>query len=514
LAVQEVARHTAADSSRARAWLVVLLLVVAFSFQGTRGIWEPDEGRYTSAAVNMHESGDWLVPTLDGEHAHLTKPPMTYWAIAASIAALGHNEWAARLPSALAYVGTGLLVLGLGRRLCRSRPWLPAVAWGTSLAPGIAANIVSTDPILALFETAAMFAFVEAWSHDSAPEARPWYRLMWLGWGLAFMTKGPPALLPLLGVMLFLAVHDRSRLRQLFAPGGLLLFAVVAFTWFGVIVAREPDRLGYFLGYEVFDRVFTSAHDRNSEWYGGFEVYVPMLLCGTLPWSVLAVVAAGGPAAAWRSLRAHWRAMRRDDLLLAYWVLVPLVVFFLARSRLHLYVLPLFVPLALVMGRTIASWPRATDRRLASVAVAGALALIALKALLGYWPHDRDARAFAAQLERLVDPHAIDEVVFVGMRPFYGLNVYVDRHIEGIDIGRTRVRGEYSKFVDHEDVCGELAEHERSVYGMKHKHAAAFLAAAQGCGGRPQYLGTVQADGFDIVFYLVPPTAPDDGVSG
>jgi hypothetical protein len=100
------------------------------------------------------------------------------------------------------------------------------------------------------------------------------------------------------------------------------------------------------------------------------------------------------------------------------------------------------------------------------------------------------------------------------MRPFYGLNVYVDRHIEGIDIGRTRVRGEYSKFVDHEDVCGELAEHERSVYGMKHKHAAAFLAAAQGCDGRPQYLGTVQADGFDIVFYLVPPTAPDEGVSG
>ena len=514
MAVQEIIPQTAAASSRVRAWLVVLLLVVAFSFQGTRGIWEPDEGRYTSAAVNMHESGDWLVPTLDGEHAHLTKPPITYWAIAASIAALGHDEWAARLPSALAYVGTGLLMFGLGRRLCGSRPWLPAVVWGTSLAPGIAGNIVSTDPILALFETAAMFAFVEAWSRDSALEARRWYRLMWLGWGLAFMTKGPPALLPLLGVVSFLAVHDRSRLRPLFGPAGLLVFAVVAFTWFGIIVAQEPDRLGYFLGYEVYDRVFTSAHDRNSEWYGGFEVYVPTLLFGTLPWSVLAVWSVGGPAAAWRRARTRWQARRLDDRLLAYWVLVPLVVLFLARSRLHLYVLPLFVPLALVMARSIASSPRATDRRLATVAVAGAAALVVLKALLGYMPHDRDARVFAAQLERLVDPHSIEEVVFVGMRPFYGLNLYIDRHIEGIDVGRTPTRGEYSKFVGHEDVCSELAEHERSVYGMKDKHATAFLAMAQSCGGRPQYLGKVYADGLDIVFYLVPPTTPGDGVSG
>ena len=58
----------------------------------------------------MLASGDWLLPTLDGEHPHLTKPPMTYWALASSFGLLGTNEWAARLPGALAFVGTGLLV--------------------------------------------------------------------------------------------------------------------------------------------------------------------------------------------------------------------------------------------------------------------------------------------------------------------------------------------------------------------------------------------------------------------
>ncbi len=65
--------------------LLALLVLMAFAFQGTRGIYEPDEGRYTATAINMLKSGDWLVPTVDGEHPHLTKPPITYWALAASM---------------------------------------------------------------------------------------------------------------------------------------------------------------------------------------------------------------------------------------------------------------------------------------------------------------------------------------------------------------------------------------------------------------------------------------------
>ena len=51
-------------------WLVALLVLVAFAFQGSRAIWEPDEGRYTGASLNMLQSGDWLLPTVDGEHPH------------------------------------------------------------------------------------------------------------------------------------------------------------------------------------------------------------------------------------------------------------------------------------------------------------------------------------------------------------------------------------------------------------------------------------------------------------
>ena len=488
-------------SHRPPGWLLALLVLVAFAFQGTRGLWEPDEGRYTTTAVNMLDGGNWLVPTIDREHAHLTKPPLTYWAVAASIGLLGHHEWAARLPGALAFVGTGLLVFGLGRRFCPARPWLPAVVWSLSLAPVMGANIVSTDALLAFFETAAMYAFVEAWSRDG-PARRRWLLGMWLGWGLAFMTKGPPGLLPLAAMVAFLAIHDRPRLRGLFAFPGLLVFAVVAFTWFALVVRQQPDRLGYFLGYEVYDRVFTAAHNRNSHWYGAFEVYVPVLVVGALPWWALALAAAGGPRAAWHRVRERVRARDRATLLLLYWFVVPLVVFCLARSRLYLYVLPLFVPLAIVLARSLATWPWLDDRRLAAIAVATAVVLLAVKGGTAYWPHDRDARRIAAAIGPVVERQRATEVAFVNMRPYYGITLYLRLPAEDVRIAEPH--RPYSGFAESDDLCTEVAERENSLYATKRAGADAFLAAVARCGGpQPVEVGHFEADGREIALYMM-----------
>ncbi len=481
-------------------WLIALLVLMAFVFQGTRAIWEPDEGRYTAAGLNMLESGDWLVPTLDGEHAHLTKPPITYWAIAAGVGLLGHNEWGARLPGALAFVGTGLLVFGIGRRLCTAKPWLPAVIWSLSLGPVVAANIVSTDVLLVFFETAAMFSFVEAWRREGSDRHR-WVLVMWIAWGLAFMTKGPPGLLPLGAMVAFLAVHDRAGLRGLFRPAGLAAFALVAFTWFGVIVYQQPDRLGYFLGYEVYDRVFTGVHKRNSEWYGGFEIYLPVLLVGALPWWAFALASCGGPRATWRRLRERVRARDRELLLLLYWLLLPLAVFFLARSRLQLYILPLFVPLALLLARPLARWNWLDIRRTAWIAGVTAALLLAAKGTLAYWPANRDARAMAVAIRQATDLSSVEELAFVGMRPFYGLALYLDRKIESVHFAQPGL--EYSKFLAEENLCDELAARERNLFIMKRSRTEPFLATMARCGGLAAIeVGHFEADDNQFVIYV------------
>jgi 4-amino-4-deoxy-L-arabinose transferase len=499
-------------STRPPWWLVALLLLVAFAFQGSRAIWEPDEGRYTGAGINMLESGDWLVPTVDGEHPHLTKPPIVYWALASSFATLGRNEWAARLPGALAFVGTGLLVFGLGRRLLPARPWLPALVWALSLGPVIGANVVSTDALLMFFETAAMLAFVEAWSHQGNARKR-WVLAMWLAWGLAFMTKGPPALLPLAAMVAMLVAHDRRGLRGLFPAAGLVLFAIVAFTWFALIVRQDPDRLGYFLGYEVYDRIFTGTHARNSRWYEAFEIYMPMLILGPLPWWPMALVAAGGPRAAFGKLRARIAARDREWLLLVYWFFVPLAIFFLAQSRLQLYLLPLFVPLSLILARALVNWPWLDRRRLAATAVTTALVLIGLKSIAAHWPADRDARAMAGAIREIVEPHDIDEIVFIDMRGFHGLQLYLDVHIETVRTGKLPLAP--SRFVSEEDLCTEIAEHENNVYALKDSRAPAFAESVADCAdARAHRIGHFKGDGNRIALFVIKPARATQMLDG
>ena len=253
-------------------------------------------------------------------------------------------------------------------------------------------------------------------------------------------------------MMLYLGVHDRPRFRSMFVPAGLVLFVVVAFTWFGVVIAQQPGRLGYFLGYEVYDRVFTAVHDRNSQWYGAFEVYLPMLIVGTLPWSLLAVVAAGGPAAAWRTFRARLRERNRDWLLLTYWLLLPLAIFFLARSRLQLYVLPLFVPLALMMARALPGWRLPVDRRIAWTAGITALPRWSRSRVCWRTGTRTGMRAISRRRSRRScrDVRSTASCSSACAR-YYGLNVYLDTPIEGIQIGEHRF--EYSKYLSAGQTC-------------------------------------------------------------
>lgn len=114
---------------------VLAAFLLAMSFQGSRGLWEPDEGRYTAVALEMLRLGDFVHPMLHREHAHYTKPPLTYWAIAASVRLFGRNEWAVRLPYALAFTATVLLLFGLGKDYQPQRPWTAVLGEAQDLAP-------------------------------------------------------------------------------------------------------------------------------------------------------------------------------------------------------------------------------------------------------------------------------------------------------------------------------------------------------------------------------------------
>ncbi len=411
---------------------MAVLLGFALAFQGSRPLWEPDEGRYVTVALEMIHLDDYLVPRLHHEYPHFAKPPLTYWLIAASLRTLGTNEWAVRVPNALAFTATVLLVFGIGRRLFREGAALAAVVYASFLLPTVAANIANSDTLLATWEALAVWGFASWWWRPDR-SSRGWLVVMWLGFALAFLTKGPPGLLPLLGIgALVVATNGARGLAVLFPLAGMTLFAVVGFGWYVAVVVRRPELIGYFLGEEFVGRIFTDQHGRNAEWYGAAAVYLPTFLLGTLPWTAVLAARLRHADRAFRP--SWWRRWLRDDPALFFtlaWLLLGLAVFLLTRSRLQLYVLPLFPALAVLTAMALRGRWQWTRQRLVLIAALARPPGRASGRGRSHVPSDRDARALAGEVAALAG-EAYDEIVMVGVRNLYGLVFYLGREVEHV----------------------------------------------------------------------------------
>src|SRR5262245_34530661 len=336
--------------------LLVTAILFAVLLQGARSLWDPDEGRYVAVALGMVDSGDWWSPRLNHELLHYSKPPLTYWAIAAAVEALGHSEAAVRLPWALAFVGTITLVAAMARRLAPGTGILAPVVYATSILPFVAMNVVTPDTLLAFAIALGMYGLVELEFADAPP--RHGRLVLWSGFGLAFLCKGPPGLLPLLAVAL-LAMRRRDLLRgprRIVSLSSMLLFLIVALGWYAHEVALHPGLAAYLLGREVVGRVTSGSFGRNPGWVGLATTYLPVMAVGMLPWLPVALVL-------WLRRRPATRdsSQSHQRLLLWGWLLLPMLVFALVQSRLPLYLLPSAVPAALLIARGIG--PLAPTRR-------------------------------------------------------------------------------------------------------------------------------------------------------
>ncbi len=409
----------------------------------------------------MLASGDFLHPQLEG-YPHYSKPPMTYWSIAVSLDALGHGEWACRIFQSVAYLATILLVAMCGVALFgQACGVLAGIVYASMALPFVATNIITTDTLLTLWEALAVFAFLRGRSS----KRRFWPALTGLAFGLAFFTKGPPGLLflPALWIYTRLPVAKKRESAPLLDRAGAILLLVVGLWWFLYLILTTKGILSYFLGDEVVGRL-AGEHHRNAGLWGAVKVYLPILTLGTLPWSLSWI-------AAWRRLRARgskstrlWRAWseRPALTLLLLLILLPLAVFVLSRSRLPLYVLPLFIPISLASARAfqLAFEEPAADfllfrlRSRAWAFLGGWLVfLLCLRLVYAYWPNEADARALHS---RLPVAQANELVVTDGVRSVHGLAFYDGRVLRYAAWSRDRAKEKGWDTLD--EILGELRD--------------------------------------------------------
>jgi len=442
--------------------IVATLIILAFAFQGSRGIFAPDEGFYVNIAQSMLETGDFLIPRLH-QQVWLDKPPLTSWGIAAGMALFGQNEWAARAFCAVCFVLTSLLVFLLGRSLSGGRAGLLAtVVYATMAIPCVAANVVTPDTPLTLWTTAAFLSFWQS-VKPGARHATFWKMLLCVALGLGFLTKGPAALV-LAAAMLFFLVVKRRFSAYLFTPWtllGLILFGAIGLTWYAWVANKVPGALAYFLDNQVLGRTVSDKYSRNPGPEGAL-IYLPVVLLGTLPWSLFWL----------RSLRRGWRqlftrptwadvARNPTKLFLALWIVVPLLIFCAASSKLPLYLLPIFPALAIATARLV---PQATSegasganplgfsrRRMLALGL-WIVALLGIKLLGAYWPSSRDMRALHTSIEKRL-PDGPFEIISVNEH-LEGLNLYDAHLLERV----TTRRRPYPFFILPEHLNEEVTE--------------------------------------------------------
>lgn len=334
--------------------LLVLLVLIAVFFcfmLGNRPLSVPDEARYVEIPREMTVTGDYVTPRLDGIK-YFEKPVLFYWLEAFSIKLFGLDEFTLRLwPVLLALMGC-LAVYAAGARIFGRRSGLIATAVLATniLYYGLGRAIILDMPVSALL-TAALLSFLVGMHEKPGLSRRLYLWSFYVFSALAVLTKG------LIGIFIpgmiigawILLLGEWRMLKTMYLPSGMALFLLIAVPWHVLVSLANPEFFHFYFIQEHFQRYLTKMHNR----YEPVWFFIPVLLLGLFPWSAFLIQALKhNLPASWKERHEH-----RDALFLLLWVVLVFLFFSASDSKLVPYILPIFPPLALLIGRYLSdSW--------------------------------------------------------------------------------------------------------------------------------------------------------------
>jgi 4-amino-4-deoxy-L-arabinose transferase-like glycosyltransferase len=339
--------------------LTSLCSVIALGFGTWRGsISNGDDPLYAMCARDMLESGRWAFLSLN-DSVVLSYPPGATWAVAASMAMFGENEFALRFPAVLAHALTVGLTASIGLSAAgRAGAVVAASTLLTSTLFFSLARAVMTDHLMLLGMAVTAFG---AFVRTVDPRLRA--GMMGVGLGLAMMAKQVVPVL-LCAVPMLAALQSTSPLRinrpAVYTVALALAIAIaLLLPWHLTAWMTYGDQFVYeFLVRNVLLRASSallSPTDPLYYWHllADREALIVVLIS-------VAILKALHPR--WRDPATFWWAL---------WAASILIPFSMASTRLPHYILPAFVPMALLV--TTLLYGVSLRRQLAGALVFGAL---------------------------------------------------------------------------------------------------------------------------------------------
>ncbi|MBN1881665.1 MAG: glycosyltransferase family 39 protein [Deltaproteobacteria bacterium] len=337
--------------------LILALLCTALYFPGlgVRDLWNPNEPNFAEAAREMMASGDYTVPTRNGEPLGM-KPAPYYWLIiGSSYITGGLTETAARLPSALFGMLTVLVVFCLARRVMEDEwAFLAALIFATIPRIMWQARWVEADMTLLFFITLCLYLFLRGFeSLDDKGKKRLFFILGYAAAAGAVLIKGlVGAVVPAVVIIAYLAVtRDPKKILKMEPILGPIVFLAIALPWYlaaGSHTSSTAGGEGYL--YELvirqnFVRFFSAFnHDEPIYYFIGifFGDFAPYSLI--FPASVV------------------WAFKTRDEMpkgIMSFfltWFFAVLIFFSLSDSKRTPYIMPLYPAAAVLTAWLVRAW--------------------------------------------------------------------------------------------------------------------------------------------------------------
>lgn len=177
-------------------------------------------------AIDLHyDEAQYAFWSFFPDWGYYSKPPMIAWSIAAARMVCGDSAFCVRMPSAIAFTLTPLVVYAIGRRLWPQTPraaWVAALLLAASPLVNFYALFITTDALLLLCWSLALLLLVMA-----LQEGRGW---MWGALGLVLgaglLSKYTMGIFAVSAAMALLAIPAlRTHLRR---PGPWLAMSIAA----------------------------------------------------------------------------------------------------------------------------------------------------------------------------------------------------------------------------------------------------------------------------------------------
>lgn len=326
----------------------VLTIAVAFVFfwnLDALSLRTYDESRQAVNALEMARSGNLLVTSFDGKpDMWSTKPPLLIWLMAGSMKTIGYNEFAARLPSALAASATVVIIFTFLRFYLRNikAAFLASFALLTSYGfTGI--HIARTADFDALLTLWIALYFLTYFIYLENPRDRYLY-LTAIFTGLAIFTKGIAALIPVPS-LLFYTLYQKQLPTVLSSKAFYLSIAIVLLVGLSYYPLRETVNPGFITAViqnEVTGRYLEGQQDAPKP--ANYFFYLQLFTRTFTPWIYLV------PIAFVCTRVSKNKSVRDLGIFSGLFLLFHLVVISYGRRKLEWYCAPEYPIAALLLG--------------------------------------------------------------------------------------------------------------------------------------------------------------------